>query len=176
MSILDLATGAADIPRAIVAWARQRRLPVRITAVDGNPEVLQIAQELCRGWPEIHLARHDLRALPYPADHFDLVLCSQALHHFGSVDAATILRRIHMLARGGYIVNDLCRNWLLIGSMSFLTRILTRSRVFQNDALQSCWAAFTVRELREMAEQAGLNNFRVTQHHWFFRVVLEGRK
>jgi len=55
LSILDLATGIADIPRAIAGWARQRRLPVTITAVDSNPQVLQIANEFCRdcgksGW------------------------------------------------------------------------------------------------------------------------------
>src|SRR5271156_4825308 len=86
LTILDLGTGAADIPRAIVAWARQRKLPVTITAVDGNSGVLEIAREACRDWPEIRLEQHDLRALPYAADSFDLVLCSLALHHFDSAD------------------------------------------------------------------------------------------
>src|SRR6478672_9761122 len=36
LTVLDLATGAADIPRAIVKWARDRGTKVRITAVDGN--------------------------------------------------------------------------------------------------------------------------------------------
>src|SRR5207249_5437537 len=55
LNLLDLATGMADIPRAIVTWCRQSKLPVTITAVDRNPEVLQIAGEYCRGWPEIRL-------------------------------------------------------------------------------------------------------------------------
>jgi hypothetical protein len=62
--VLDLATGAADIPRALVAWARQRHLPITVTAVDRNPEALAMAQEACRGWPEIRLEQHDLAALP----------------------------------------------------------------------------------------------------------------
>src|SRR6266567_4862709 len=68
LSILDLGTGAADIPRAIVAWARQRQLSIIITAVDGNPKILQIAQELCRGWPEIRFGQYDLRVLPYAGE------------------------------------------------------------------------------------------------------------
>jgi len=51
LNILDLGTGAADIPRAIAAWARKRQLPVTITAVDRNPEILQLARESCRDWP-----------------------------------------------------------------------------------------------------------------------------
>src|SRR5689334_16558100 len=60
LNILDLATGAADIPRAIVAWARQHQLPVTITAVDVNANVLRLATEWCDGWPEICLEHHDI--------------------------------------------------------------------------------------------------------------------
>ena len=175
LSILDLGTGAADIPRAIVTWARQRQLSIVVTAVDGNPEVLQIARESCRSWPEIRFEQHDLRALPYARESFDLVLCSLALHHFDSADAITILQRIHALARRGYIVNDLCRNWLAIWSTELLTRTLVQSPIFHNDAVQSCRAAFTVRELRAMAKRAGLSGFQIKHHHALLRMVLLGK-
>jgi hypothetical protein len=42
--ILDLATGGADLPRAIAQWARQQCVGVEITAVDGNPEIVTIAR------------------------------------------------------------------------------------------------------------------------------------
>jgi 2-polyprenyl-3-methyl-5-hydroxy-6-metoxy-1,4-benzoquinol methylase len=176
LSILDMGTGVADIPRAIAAWARQRQLPVAIMAVDGNSEVLQIAYESCHGWPEIRFEQHDLRSLPYAANSFDLVLCSLALHHFESANAVTVLRSIHTLARYGYIVNDLCRGWLAIWSTGLLVRALFRSPIFRHDAAHSCRAAFTVRELRAMAERAGLTNFQIIHHHAMFRMVLEGRK
>jgi SAM-dependent methyltransferase len=176
VSILDLGTGIADIPRAIVAWARQRQLPVAITAVDGNPDVLQIARESCRDWPEIRLERHDLLALPYAPDSFDLVLCSLALHHFAAADAVTILQRVQEMSRLGYVVNDLRRNWLAIWSTELLTRTVIRSPIVGHDAPQSCRAAFTVGELRALAQQAGLNRFQINRHQWFFRMVLIGRK
>jgi 2-polyprenyl-3-methyl-5-hydroxy-6-metoxy-1,4-benzoquinol methylase len=176
LNILDLGTGIADIPRAIVAWARQRQLPVAITAVDGNLNVLQIAQESCRDWPEIRLERHDLLALPYAADSFDVVLCSLALHHFASADAVTILQRMQEMSRLGYVANDLRRNWLAIWSTELLTRTVIRSPIVCHDAPQSCRAAFTVRELRALAQQAGLSRFQINRHHWFFRMVLIGRK
>jgi ubiquinone/menaquinone biosynthesis C-methylase UbiE len=176
LTILDLGTGAADIPRAIVAWARQRQLSVTITAVDGNSGILEIAREACRNRPEIRLEQHDLRALPYAADSFDLVLCSLALHHFESADAVAILRRLNELARQGCIVNDLRRNWPAIWTTELLARTVIKSRITRNDAVQSARAAFTVRELRAMAERAGLRNFRIHRRHLFFRMVLEGRK
>ena len=176
LSILDLGTGAADIPRAIVAWVRSRKLAVSITAVDGNPDVLRIAHESCRGWPEIRLEQHDLRALPYVADSYDLVLCSLALHHFDWADAVAILRRMQEMARVGYIVNDLRRNWAAIWTAELVARTVIRSTVIRHDGPQSCRAAFTIHELRTLAQQAGLSNFQIKRHHGVFRMGLEGRK
>ncbi|HVU26406.1 MAG TPA: methyltransferase domain-containing protein [Verrucomicrobiae bacterium] len=176
LNVLDLATGAADIPRTIVDWARKRQLPITITAVDNNSEILSIARESCRDWPEIRLEQHDLRALPYAPESFDLVLCSLALHHFDLADAVAILRRIQELACVGYIVNDLRRNWFCIWVTNLLTPFLTKSSAFRRDAAQSCRAAFTVRELRSLAEQAELNHFQIRRQHLFFHVTLEGLK
>jgi SAM-dependent methyltransferase len=176
LSILDLGTGSADIPRTIAAWARKKKIAVTITAVDGNSEILRFAKESCRDWPEINFAQHDLRSLPFAENSFDLVLCSLAFHHFDAADAVTILRRIQELARVGYAVNDLRRNWPAIWSTELLVHTVIRSKIFRHDAPQSCRAAFTVRELQTLAEQAGLRRFQVNRHHWFFRMVLEGKK
>ncbi len=176
LDVLDLGTGIADIPRAIIAWCRQRRLTVKIVAVDRNPEVLDIAAESCREWPEIRFAQHDLRTLPFPANSFDLVLCSLTLHHFESADAIVLLRNMQTMARGGFLANDLRRSWLSIGSSLLLVPLLSRSSVFRQDAIQSCRAAFSVRELEAMSEKAGLKNFKIRRHHGVFRMVLEGRK
>ena len=176
LSILDLGTGLADIPRAIVAWARRRQFPVSITAVDRNPHVLRLAAEACRDWPEIRLERHDLQALSYAAQSFDLVLCSLALHHLGSEDAVALLRRMREITNRGCIVNDLRRNWLAIWSVDLLARTMRSGPIFRKDALQSVRAAFTVEELRVMAQEAGWNDSQVKRHHGVFRMVLEGRK
>lgn len=176
VSILDLGTGSADIPRAIVAWARRERLPVTVVAVDANPVALEVARAACRDWPEIRLDQHDLRALPYEAESFDLVLCSLALHHFGNAEAQAILNRIHALARVGCVVSDLRRNWLTIVAADLVARTVLRNPVTRNDVPQSCRAAFTVGELRTMAMNAGLRRFQVHRHHGCFHMVLEGRK
>jgi SAM-dependent methyltransferase len=175
-SILDLGTGSADIPRAIAAWFRKRQGRVNIAAVDGNPDVLKLAVESCRNWPEIRLEQHDLRSLPYAADSYDLVLCSLALHHFTSADAITILRRMQEIARVGYLVNDLRRSWPGIWITHLLARTVIKSRIVRHDAPQSFHAAFTIRELQTMGQQAGLRNFRIKRHQAGMRMVLEGRK
>ena len=176
LTILDLATGAADIPRAVAAWFRARQQPVTITAVDCNPAVLHIARQSCRDWPEIRLEQHNLLSLPYPAGSYDLVICSLALHHFGKADAIKVLQRVQELARVGYVVSDLRRNWLAILVTELVSRTMVKSPIARHDAPQSCRAAFTVEELRTMAKQAGMSHFRIDRHQAVFRMVLEGQK
>jgi len=175
VSVLDLATGGADVPRAIAQWARSRGVRVEITAVDANPEILTIARQRCASWPEIRIDQQDLLALPYPAASFDVVLCSLALHHFSEPNAVAILGRIHHIARAGYIINDLRRNRLLVGLSKLMARTLIHNPIARFDAPASCERAFSAAELRGMAAQAGLGNF-VIRRHRFFRMAIAGRK
>lgn len=176
LRVLDLGTGLADIPRALVTWARRNGLPIVVTAVDGNPKIMDFAHAACRDWPEINLELRDLRTLPYAPDSFDIVLCSLALHHFSAADTVAILRRMRELASCGYIASDLRRNWLAITTTRLVTMLLFNRRAFRRDAVLSCRAAFTLQELRTIAQQAELENFKITRHHLFFRMILEGRK
>jgi len=175
VSVLDLATGGADVPRIIAQWARQRGVRVEITAVDGNPEILRIAREQCASWPEIRIEQHDLLTLPYPVASFDVVLCSLTLHHFSAPNVVAILRRIHDIARVGYIINDLRRNRVAIGLSKLMARTVISNPIARFDAPASCERAFSVAEMRVMAVQAGLGNF-VIRRHRFFRMAIAGRK
>ena len=168
-TILDLATGGGDVPRAIA-----RRFDVQITAMDSNPDILQIARERSTDYTNIHFEQHNLLALPYPTASFDVVLCALTLHHFAVADVVAILRRIHDIARVGYIVNDLRRNRVAIWLSKIMARTIISNPIARFDAPASCERAFSVAELRSMAERAGLTNFQV-HRHLGFRMALVGR-
>ena len=174
--VLDLGTGAADIPRAVAGWFRQRQQEASVTAVDRNPAVLRVAVEMSREWPEVRVELHDALALPFAPGSFDVVLCSQALHHFGTADAVQVLRRAWEICRAGCVITDLRRNWASIGLTEFAAHTIIQSPIVRNDAPQSCRAAFTVEELRALAVQAGLKNFQINRHHGPFRMVLLAAK
>ena len=168
-TILDLATGGGDVPRAIA-----RRFDVQITAMDSNPDILQIARERSTDYANIHFEQHNLLALPYPTASFDVVLCALTLHHFAEADVVAILRRIHDIARVGYIVNDLRRNRVAIWLSKLMARTIITNPLARFDAPASCERAFSIGEFRSMAERAGLTNFQVRRHIGF-RMTLVGR-
>jgi hypothetical protein len=44
ISVLDVASGAADVPRALIAWGRARGFDLRVTALDVSPRALAYAR------------------------------------------------------------------------------------------------------------------------------------
>ena len=175
LTILDLATGAADVPRAIVRWARANGIRIQITAVDVNPDILGLAKEFTVGWPEIQIERQDVLALPYPSDGFDIVACALTLHHFSESNVVAILRRIHDIARVGYAVNDLRRNRIAICLSKLMAHTIITNPIARFDAPASCERAFTPAELRALAKRAGMGNFQIHCHP-VYRMALVGRK
>ncbi|MDP6359344.1 MAG: class I SAM-dependent methyltransferase, partial [Planctomycetota bacterium] len=80
-TILDLATGSADQPIAIVDFSRRRQVPVRVTALDINRKMLNYAREGIRNYPEIDLIQGNVHSPPFGENSFDIVFCSRVLLH-----------------------------------------------------------------------------------------------
>lgn len=171
IEILDVATGGADIPVAIVRWARRRGYRIRVVGVDQNPHVLRVARERIREYPEISLEHRDALALPYPARSFDVVLCSLALHHFDYGDGVRLLASLDRIGRMGFIVNDLLRSWHAYALTWLAMRLFCRGRLVRHDGPLSICRAYTRSEFRKMVEAAGVGGVRMHRHA-FFRVAL----
>lgn len=167
VSVLDLATGSADIPVALLAWAERRGQTLHITASDHSVAMLDIARHYAGSPPEIAFAQYDARAVPCPDRSFDLVLCSLSLHHFEEEDAVAILREMARLARIGCIVNDLRRGRLGFAAAWMAARVTTRNRLTRHDAPLSVKRAYTPEELRSLLLAAGIRDATVTTNPWF---------
>ena len=167
ISILDLATGSADIPVAISAWAITAGRPVEIVASDSSEAILAVAREQITGHPAIRLEQYDARDVPLPDRSFDLVLCARSLHHFSPEEAVQVLREMQRLARVGFVLNDLRRSRLGWLSAWIAARLTTRNRLTRNDAPLSVRRAYTPEELGDLLRQAGVESFGIRTHRWF---------
>jgi ubiquinone/menaquinone biosynthesis C-methylase UbiE len=178
ISLLDVGTGAVDLPMALLAdWERRgRRLDV--TAVDERPEVLAAARALAPqldGHPRLRLAVADGAALPWPDGAFDVAHCSLVLHHLDERAAVGVLREMARVARRGVIVNDLTRGrhfWL---GAWLLAHVATRNRYTRHDAPLSVRRAWTRAEARALLAVAGARpTFEIAdplRHRWAIAAV-----
>lgn len=157
MRILDLATGSGDIPRLVIEYARRINAVVTIDAVDQQPSTLEIARGLSSDYPEIEFIEGNV--LGFAGGPYDIVLCSLALHHFSEANAVAVLRHCRELSTKYVLVSDLRRGWLASAGVYLLTTLLFREEMTQVDARLSAARAFSFAEFRDLAEQAGWENF-----------------
>lgn len=159
VTLLDVGTGGADIPMALIERARARGRRLHVVGVDSRPEVLAAA---IRANPavsitaglELHIG--DGRALRYPDRSFDVAHASLVLHHLDSMEAVALLREMGRVARLGVVVNDLQRSRLGWVGAWLIGHLLTANRLTRHDAPLSVRRAYRASEMRAMLRAAGL--------------------
>ena len=137
LSLLDVGTGGADIPLALIDGASGRGVQLRIVGLDSRREILEAAvraDPAAASTPDLELRLGDGLALPFDDRSFDVVHCSLVVHHLAPEEAVALFDEMRRVARIGVVINDLDRSrigWLgawLIG------HLLTRNRYTRHDA------------------------------------------
>ena len=169
-SLLDLASGSADMPLAIARWSRRAGVQARIVATDISPDIVAIARRQAAIEPMIQVEQQNALDLPYAEGAFDIALCTLALHHFDPESALRLLKSMARVSRT-VLVYDVVRSPLAYSGAILLTRVLRMHAVTCHDAPISVQRAYTAPEVRALAEQAGLLGARV-QVGFPFRLAL----
>jgi SAM-dependent methyltransferase len=173
--ILDVATGAGDVP--IRLWQRARRagLDFHLEGCDISPVALEQARaRAAQHGATLRFFEYD--ALNGPAlTGYDAVMSSLFLHHLDEAQAIMLLRRMAEMAGRVVLVNDLERGWTGLVLAHVVTRLVTTSDVVHVDGPRSVEGAFTRAEARAMAERAGLTGAELCWR-WPFRWLLTWRR
>lgn len=159
LRILDVATGAGDVPVRLWQRARRAGLAFDIQGCDRSPQALAHARQRAEekgaavGFFACD-ALHD--ALP---GGYDVVMSSLFLHHLDEEPATDLLRRMAEAAGRLVLVNDLVRSRSGLALAYLGTRLLSTSPVVHYDGPRSVEGAYTVEEVVHLAGQAGLRDF-----------------
>lgn len=173
--VLDVATGAGDVPIALVNRARRAGFSLQFDACDVSEDALAFADRRSeRAGTPMRLFRCDVLAEDLPPG-YDAVISSLFLHHVDDPQAVTVLARMARSATALVLVNDLQRGrtgwWLAYWG----TRALSRSEIVHSDGPRSVERAFTVAEARALADKAGLDGAEVAPR-WPCRWLLSWHK
>ena len=171
-TIVDVATGGADLPLYMIDHLRSRGVEATCVAVDRSARVLMVAAERVAGRPDVRLVAADATSLPFPDASFDVGTLVLALHHFDGQSAVDVLRELARVART-VIVNDLRRSriaWLFARSVFPL---FTRNRFTLSDGPTSVLRSYTPDEAFALARQAGWKQIAV-RRHLAYRIALVG--
>ena len=170
--LVDIGTGSADIPLAILDWAAARGFDVRVTGVDLSAGVIKQAALLAHH-PRLTLVQADATRLPFEKGSFDYAITSMFLHHLSDADAERALSEMGRVARRGVIASDLLRLRRSYAAIYLLT--IFASPMIRHDARVSIRQSFSRSELRRLADRAGLG-FADDFVHLAHRFALAGEK
>jgi ubiquinone/menaquinone biosynthesis C-methylase UbiE len=171
LRVLDVATGGADIPRALARWARRQRRALFLVASDVSESFVAIARQQSAAEGTIHFVVADARQLPFAPQAFDVTTCSLALHHMLRDEALAMLGELRRCAGRAVVVNDIVRGWLGYYGAFVATRLGSRNYLTWHDGPLSVLRAYTKEEMFDLARQAGLRPLRC-DGFLFYRVAL----
>lgn len=152
LTLLDIGTGAGDLPRMAIEWAARRGIPLRAFGLERHPAAARLAQQ--SGLPTF-LA--DAATLPLADRSVDLVLVSQVIHHFAPASIVHLLRECDRVARTAVIVADLRRSRIAAFGWRFTGPLFRFDRHTVDDGVTSLNRGFTTASLRALLRAAGVD-------------------
>jgi len=161
-SLLDVGTGLGDIPARVRARAAQFGVTVGTVGLDTSEALAAAAHDAT-----LPMLRGDARRLPIADRAFDVVLCSQVLHHFRRDDGIALLRELDRVARRRVVVSDIRRSWLAAAGIWLASWPLRFHPVSRHDGVVSVLRGFTPDELAGLVQAAIGVGPRVRRHRGF---------
>jgi SAM-dependent methyltransferase len=159
--MLDVGTGLADIPRTARESARHAGVALWIAGVDEAETLVRAADRALDG-----SVCADARRLPFGDGSFDIVTCSQLLHHFPDEEIPAVLRELDRVG-AHVVVSDLRRSWIAAGGFWLLSWLLGFHRVTRHDGTVSVLRGFTAEELAAHVHAATGQRPEVRRHLGF---------
>ena len=150
--VLDIGTGGADLPRALLRWARVDGLRLEVTAIDPDPRALDWALRQ-PAEPGLVLRRVSSSELADAGERFDVVTSNHVLHHLEGREFGALLADSERLAGDGGIAvhGDIERTRLgylgfALGTLPFERNLFAGSYI-RADGLTSIRRSHTAAEL-----------------------------
>jgi len=165
--VLDIASGAGDVPIRLAQRATRAALPIHFTGCDISATAIEHASRAGAG---VSFTQRDVLRDGIPQG-VDVVTCSLFLHHLDEADALRLFTIIHGSSVKLALINDLSRSRVGYVLAAVGTRLLSRSPVVHIDGPRSVRAAFTPAEAIVLTTQAGWHGATV-QRRWPCRFLI----
>lgn len=160
LRVLDVAAGGGDILGAVTRWWRRHGGTISAVASDRGRVVTREAERrlLDREVGGVRVVRCDARALSFADSSFDVAICSTFLHHLEPGDSIAVLLELARVSALGIVVSDLRRSIPgYLAARALAATLWRRHPYTRHDGPASMRSAYSLAEVRRLAERAGLD-------------------
>ena len=144
---INLGCGHGDILRDVAKFGRKNKYKFKLLGVDANPDAIEYARELSKGYSELSFETIDIFSEEFKKQSYDVVLCTLFLHHFKNDELISFLKTAIKKATIGAVVNDLHRHriaYYLFKMIGFFIK----NKMVREDGLTSVLRAFKKKEIK----------------------------
>jgi ubiquinone/menaquinone biosynthesis C-methylase UbiE len=160
-SLLEVAAGFGEVPRAAASQLAKKGITLNITDLD------RLGSHLQRGHRAIVA---DALALPFHDGSFDLVSCSLFAHHLDPSQLPRFADEALRVCRTALLINDLIRHPLHL-ALVYAGFPLMRTYVSRVDGVASVRRAYVPEEIRQLLGKGHNNGRRIEiSRHYLFRM------
>jgi 2-polyprenyl-3-methyl-5-hydroxy-6-metoxy-1,4-benzoquinol methylase len=168
LRLSDLGCGGGDMLKILATELKRRNVSATFTGIDANPNIIEFAKKNSAEFPEIRYEALDILSEDFRNREFDLVFATLFFHHFTSTQLIEIFSLLKRQTKVGIVINDLHRHWLAFYSIKLLTSLFSKSSMVRFDAPLSVLRGFKKKELIEILQNAGIQNYTL-RWQWAFR-------
>ncbi|WP_026733954.1 class I SAM-dependent methyltransferase [Fischerella sp. PCC 9605] len=139
-TVLDIGCGTGEFERLLLTENPQQM----ITGVDISEEMLLVAKQKCRAYPNVSFLTASASALPFANNSFDVIVSASTFHYFD--DPETSLKEMRRVLKpdGKVVILDWCKDYLLCRICDFVLK-------FVDPAYKQC---YTQREFHSLFTSA----------------------
>jgi ubiquinone/menaquinone biosynthesis C-methylase UbiE len=159
-SLLEVAAGFGEVPRAAAEQLARKGISLDITDLDRAHSHLQ-------GDHRSLVA--DALALPFRAGSFDLISCNLFAHHLEPEQLSRFAAEALRVCRRAVLINDLVRHPLHL-ALVYAGFPLMRSRVSRVDGVASVRRAYQPEEIRGILSNGAQSQRIEISRHYLFRM------
>jgi 2-polyprenyl-3-methyl-5-hydroxy-6-metoxy-1,4-benzoquinol methylase len=153
VSVLDVGSGHGAFPIRLAKRGRLGKARVRVIGSDIEPAYVAAAQEAAaRAGAPVEFRRVDALALDRLEERFDVIVCTQTVHHFPPEFLAELMVRARANARRGVLLFDGRRSALSIALASpGMLALSGADPLFLHDGVVSLRRMYSPAELEMLA-------------------------
>lgn len=168
LKIADVGCGGGDMLKLLASYFKKKSLKAELTGIDANPNIIEFAKNNAKSFNEINFQTQDITSEGFRSQRYDIVFATLFFHHFTSEQLIQVFKSLRKQTTIGIVINDLHRHWLAYYSIKILTKFFSKSTMVQYDAPVSVLRGFRRKELIEILQSAGIDNY-ILKWKWAFR-------